>query len=74
MKKLIFFLLLPIFISNLNAQNNTEESNEDAVYRQFDFWLGDWDVYKTGTKDILGYSKIESIVDGFAIKETKTLF
>ena len=70
MKKLIFLVLFPLLGSSLNAQNNSDTNNENAKYREFDFWVGDWIVYRTGTEDTLGYSKIDSIVNGFAVQET----
>ena len=40
----------------------------DPVYRQFDFWMGEWDVYsKNGKK--AGDSKIELILDSCIILE-----
>ena len=42
--------------------------NADPVYRQFDFWIGDWEVYgKNGNK--AGDSKIELILDSCIILE-----
>jgi hypothetical protein len=61
MKRLLFILLiLPL---TLFAQIQNE-------HKDFDFWLGEWKVYKTGTDQFVGNSKIESINDGFAIIET----
>ena len=40
-----------------------------APYRQFDFWVGKWDVYKTGEDKIVAHSLIESLYDGCAIRE-----
>jgi hypothetical protein len=42
----------------------------DTMYRQFDFWLGDWEVY--GSKGLAGYSKIERILDSCIILENWT--
>ena len=39
------------------------------MYQQFDFWLGSWEVYKYGTDTLVGYSEIESIIDGMALLE-----
>lgn len=41
----------------------------DADHLAFDFWIGDWDVYATGSKAPIAHSKIEKIV-GCAISET----
>lgn len=45
----------------------------DADHRAFDFWIGDWDVYATGTAALVAHSKIEKIV-GCAISETYDQF
>jgi len=45
----------------------------DADHRAFDFWIGDWDVYATGTKILVAHSRIEKIV-GCAISETYDQF
>jgi hypothetical protein len=43
---------------------------EAAEYRQFDFWLGDWDVFDYGdTTKVIARAKVERIVDGCAIHE-----
>jgi hypothetical protein len=41
----------------------------DADHRALDFWIGDWDVYATGSDYPVAHSKIEKIV-GCAISET----
>ena len=70
MKKLIFLAIFPLLLSNLTAQNEADVTDENANYHEFDFWVGEWDVYRTGSKDLLGYSTVESIVGGFAIQES----
>ena len=37
--------------------------------RLFDFWIGDWDVYVTGTKNYAGHNVIQSISRGCALLE-----
>ena len=37
--------------------------------REFDFWIGDWDVYVTGTKNYAGHNKIEIVAGGCALLE-----
>lgn len=41
----------------------------DAMDRQFDFWVGVWDVYRTGTDQRIAGSVIESVAQGCAITE-----
>ncbi len=38
-------------------------------HRQFDFWVGAWDVYPTGTDRLVAHSLIERRYDGCAIRE-----
>jgi hypothetical protein len=38
----------------------------------FDFWIGDWTCYRTGTQLLAGYSHIESMAGGCAILENYT--
>ena len=39
-------------------------------YRQFDFWIGDWDVYDVGDEKPSMRIQVEKILDGCALKET----
>ena len=39
-----------------------------AEHRQFDFWLGSWDVYNP-KGELAGHSRIESVSDGCGISE-----
>jgi hypothetical protein len=45
---------------------------KDAHARQFDFWLGEWDVYNRGTTTLVGKSKIESASGGCMVLENWT--
>ena len=38
-------------------------------FRQFDFWVGRWDVYPTGTDQLIAHSLIENLYAGCAIRE-----
>ena len=37
--------------------------------REFDFWIGDWEVYVTGTQTYSGHNKIERVSGGCALLE-----
>lgn len=39
-------------------------------HRAFDFWVGQWDVFVTGSDEKAGESRIESLSGGCAIRET----
>ena len=43
-----------------------------AEHRQFDFWVGNWDVYRTGTETLAGRNHIEKIYDGCTLRENWT--
>lgn len=40
--------------------------------RQFDYWVGEWDVYATGTTTLVGHSLVQDISGGCAILENWT--
>jgi hypothetical protein len=40
-----------------------------AEYRQFDFWIGSWDVYSTGGTQLVAHSLIESVYNGCGLRE-----
>ena len=66
MRKIFPALLMAMSTSFSNAQKTP--CITDPVYRQFDFWMGEWDVYsKNGKK--AGDSKIELILDSCIILE-----
>ncbi|HEX7845551.1 MAG TPA: hypothetical protein VF476_07075 [Chitinophagaceae bacterium] len=64
------FQLLIVLLSCLSAFAQ-KPCSADPVYRQFDFWIGEWDVYaKNGNK--AGDSKISLILDSCIILEEWT--
>jgi len=53
---------------SISAYAQKTPCTTDPIYRQFDFWIGDWEVYaKNGKK--AGDSKIELILDSCIILE-----
>ena len=61
-------LLVVIATIGLQAMAQKTPCTTDPLYRQFDFWIGEWDVYaKNGKK--AGDSKIELILDSCIILE-----
>src|SRR5438046_10666506 len=40
-----------------------------AEHRQFDFWVGKWDVYPSGGDKLTAHSLIESVYGGCGIRE-----
>jgi len=35
----------------------------------FDFWIGEWDVYQTGTRNLVGHSLVQSVSGGCSLLE-----
>ncbi len=67
MKKLpIILLLLIIYFPVLCAQDEPAQNQKE---HQFDFWIGEWNVYKYGTDSIVGVSTIKPILDYKTIEE-----
>src|SRR5918999_4610241 len=40
-----------------------------AEHRQFDFWVGEWSVTKTGDSKVIGSSRIEKLYGDCAVRE-----
>ena len=51
---------------------NAFPCQKDLRTKEFDFWLGDWDVYARGTATLVGKSKIESASGGCMVLENWT--
>ncbi|MBL0356609.1 MAG: hypothetical protein IPP72_06780 [Chitinophagaceae bacterium] len=68
MKKYLLFAVIFFSIPTLMAQ---QKPCSEPVYRQFDFWLGEWEVFNTnGSK--AGDSKILIMLDSCVIREEWT--
>ena len=67
MRKLPFYLLL-LYSVTASPQTLKTPCTTNPVYRQFDFWIGEWDVYGLNGKKA-GDSKIEVILDSCIILE-----
>ena len=72
MNKSSFFTLLFIcfFTTLLSAQSQSPCSTD--AHRQFDFWVGEWDVYHTTADTVVGASVIKSILNDCVIEENWT--
>ena len=42
---------------------------DSAEHRQFDFWVGKWDVYRSDTNQLVAHSLIEKLYAGCALME-----
>jgi hypothetical protein len=68
MKKILFFALLATITLQLTAQ---QKPCSNPVYRQFDFWIGEWEAFGPNGKKA-GDSKITLILDSCIILEEWT--
>lgn len=65
---LLSSLLCVLFISTINAQENKIIPCDSPEYHQFDFWLGDWEVFDT-TGKLVGTNKIVRMTNGCVLQE-----
>ena len=40
-----------------------------SAFRQFDFWLGDWDVFDVGKSAVVAHTRVDLILDGCVLRE-----
>jgi hypothetical protein len=53
-----------------NAQNTKRVSCVAPEYRQFDFWIGDWDTFELNDPSkVIARNRVTSILDGCALRE-----
>ncbi len=71
MLSLLASLLLAQASSAATAETVTAPSSPCATdaHRQFDFWVGEWDVYPNGSEQMVARSSIQSLHNGCAIRE-----
>lgn len=62
------FLLTICAVVPVFAQQNPKPCYKQQAYRQFDFWIGEWEV-RDENGQILGSSKVELILDGCVLFE-----
>lgn len=71
MKKIISTLIFVYFLTLGSAQQPSIPCSANPVYRQFDFWIGEWEAFgPKGRKN--GDSRIERILDSCVILENWT--
>ncbi len=57
-------------VSFATALDNTKGTCATPEYRQFDFWLGNWDVYEfDGPDRVVAHANVRKILHGCAIME-----
>lgn len=71
MKKFLGSIAVLIAAMPVSAQSQTGSQPACGApeYRQFDFWIGDWDVVQTGKDVQVATSRIERLYSGCVIRE-----
>ena len=64
----ISIFIISAFFSIVNAQSTTKIPCSTPEYNQFDFWLGDWNVYNSDGK-LIGTNNIVKVPNACAIQE-----
>lgn len=64
----LVMLVLSYFFGKLDAQNSNTTPCSSPEYQQFDFWVGNWNVYDTKDK-LIGQNKIVTMPNACAIQE-----
>lgn len=68
--RVLVSITLFLLAQTLSAQNQQPCSTE--AHRQFDFWIGEWTVYKTGTDTLAGHNSVRQILGSCVIEENWT--
>jgi ketosteroid isomerase-like protein len=66
--RILFASLYCICLSSLFAQTSSHTCTSPE-HRQFDFWIGNWDVFDTGGSTPVAHARIDSILDGCVLRE-----
>jgi hypothetical protein len=71
MMRCLWALVLPFAGTNVATAQSApaEPPCGSADHRQFDFWVGEWDVFATGTSKQVATSRIEKLYGGCTIRE-----
>lgn len=71
--KIIFLIAGAILVLSSTHPGHAQAAQpgpcSDPEYRQFDFWVGDWEVYDANTGQKAGTNRIDSILGGCALQE-----
>jgi hypothetical protein len=70
-RRIIFGAMLVLSATTASAQTGPPPPPACTApeHREFDFWVGHWDVYPTGKDKLVAHSLIEKLYDGCTIRE-----
>jgi ketosteroid isomerase-like protein len=63
------FVLTLLSVGNLPAEDEPPAPCASPVHHQFDFWVGDWDVFDVGSSAKVAHARVDSILDGCVLQE-----
>ena len=75
--KISLLFVLALFVA-LEGETATHVTTQQVAkptfcsgpeYRQFDFWVGDWDVLESGKEELVARTHVERILDGCVLRE-----
>src|SRR5947207_11414570 len=68
---IILIVAIMAFNSSLSAGEDPAHAASCAApeYRQFDFWVGDWDAFEGGSSFPVARVRVDRILDGCALHE-----
>jgi hypothetical protein len=69
MDLLLSGLLVLVAQSGGSASGPPPPACESPEHKQFDFWVGRWDVYRSDTNQLVAHSLIEKLYGGCAVRE-----
>lgn len=65
----ILLLIGSLFAGGLAAQTPRPLACPSAEHRQFDFWIGDWEVIHAASGKLAGHNRIEAVQGACALRE-----
>lgn len=65
----LFAALVAITDASAQTQVPPQVCMDEAAFRQFDFWVGEWDVYSNANGNLAGRNRIESQENGCVLVE-----
>jgi ketosteroid isomerase-like protein len=56
-------------VISLGAPSPTKKPCSASTYREFDFWVGDWEVFDIGSPSKVADAQVDAILDGCVLRE-----
>jgi ketosteroid isomerase-like protein len=76
LRKFIFVSVLALFTAaggettgRMSRQDANPDFCSDSEFREFDFWLGDWDALDVGKSVLVAHTRVDLILDGCVLRE-----